>query len=160
MQLPEPLLDRALRDWPVARLALQDGEQRPRVLPIVFVHVSGTFWTPVDGKPKAAGEPARVRHVQANPWVELLLDDYAHDWARLWWVRVDGIARVVRPPDPASDPDVAPVVEALRSKYPQYARTPVLLDPPTLIAIRPGRVRSWCAGPDAARALEQAPAGG
>lgn len=153
MQLQDELVDRVLAHWPVARLALLDAERRPRVMPIVFVRVSGYLWSAIDGKPKGDGEPARVRHIRAHPSVELVLDDYTEDWQCLWWIRVDGLARVVQPPDPAQDPDVAPVVQALLRKYPQYGQTPVLRDPPTLLAIRPERIRSWCASAAACRAL-------
>lgn len=153
MHLPEELVDRLLVHWPIARLAALDARGRPRALPIVFANVAGYLWSPIDGKPKAGGEPARVRHVREHPFVELVLDDYADDWDRLWWIRVDGVARVVQPPDAERDPDTAPVVQALRRKYPQYERTPVLRDPPTLLAIRPHRIRSWCAGEAAQRAL-------
>lgn len=154
VQLPEALVDRLLTTWPVARLAVLDAKSRPRVMPVVFARVSGYLWSPVDGKPKGEGEPARVRYVREHPIVELVLDDYSEHWDRLWWVRMDGLARVVQPPDAASDPDVAPVVRALEHKYPQYRTMPVLRDPPTLLAIRPDRVRSWCASEAAVRSLE------
>lgn len=153
MQLPEAVVERVLTSWPVARLAVLDGRGRPRVMPVVFARVRGTLWSPIDGKPKGEGEPARVRWVREHPLVELAIDEYAEDWQALWWVRVDGLARVVESPDPSRDPDVAPVIEALRRKYPQYEETPVLRDPPTLLAIRPDRIRSWCAGAEAARKL-------
>ena len=158
MELPDAIVDRVLESWPVARLAVLDAEGRPRVMPIVFARVSGTLWSPIDGKPKAGGEPARVRYVREHPSVELALDEYSGDWDALWWVRADGLARVVQPSDPANDPEVAPVVEALRQKYPQYQHTPLLPEPPTLLAIRLDRVRSWCAGADALQALASADA--
>ena len=34
---------------------------------------------------------------RANPRVELLLDEYDADWSRLWWLRIEGEARVVSP---------------------------------------------------------------
>ncbi len=153
MRLPQALVDRVLSSWPVARLAVLGADANPRVMPVVFARVSGTLWSPIDGKPKAEGEPARVRQVREHPRVGLVLDDYREDWQQLWWVRVEGVARVVQPPDVASDPEVAPVVRALESKYPQYRSTPVLRDPPTLLAIRPERVHSWCASAEATRGI-------
>jgi hypothetical protein len=49
---------------------------------------------------------------------------------------------------------VAPVVHALRRKYPQYKKLSLLREPATLVAIRLERVRGWCAGEKAVRALE------
>jgi PPOX class probable F420-dependent enzyme len=156
MQIPREVVDSLLDHWPVARLASCDAKGRPTVLPIVFVRVRGYLWSPVDGKPKREGEPARIRRVSESPQVELLLDEYGDDWSRLWWLRVQGDARVVRPPHPEKDPDVAPVLAALRKKYPQYESTPVLCDPPVLLAIRPTRVASWCASQAALASLVSA----
>ena len=153
VQLPDELVDRVLTHWPVARLAVLDTGGRPRVMPIVFARVSGYLWSAIDGKPKGDAEPARLRYVRRHPLVELVIDDYTDDWQCLWWIRVDGLAQVVQPPDPERDPDTAPVIQALRRKYPQYGQTPLLRDPPTLLVIRPDRIRSWCASHDAFRAL-------
>lgn len=154
MQLPETLIDRVLAGWPVARLAFSEASGRPHALPLVFARVASYVWSPIDGKPKLDGEVARVRHLQDQPRVELLLDEYGADWDLLWWVRASGVARVVQPRDPYSDPDVAPVVQALRHKYPQYRKTKLLREPATLVAIRLERVRGWCASDKALRALE------
>jgi PPOX class probable F420-dependent enzyme len=154
VQLPEVLIDRVLAGWPVARLAFSEAGGQPHALPLVFVRVASYVWSPIDGKPKRAGEVARVHHLQEQPRVELLLDDYSSDWDHLWWVRASGVARIVQPRDPYSDPDVAPVVQALRRKYPQYKKTSLLREPATLVAIRLERVRGWCAGEKALRGLE------
>lgn len=154
MEIPREFVDRLLESWPVARLATADAHGKPSALPIVWARVNGDLWTPIDGKPKRDAEPARVRRVAENPRVELLLDDYDFDWTRLWWLRVEGDARVVKPPDPERDPEVAPVLAALRRKYPQYDGVPVLRDPPTLLAIRPTRVHGWCASEAALAKLE------
>jgi hypothetical protein len=42
---------------------------------------------------------------------------------------------------------IVAALDALRAKYPQYQETPILQDPPTLLAFAPTRFRSWCAGP-------------
>jgi PPOX class probable F420-dependent enzyme len=144
MQLPPDAVERVLDTWPVARLATR-APSGPHQVPVVFARSAGLLWTPVDGKPKGAGELARVRHVRAHPEVSLLLDHYDEDWERLWWLRVDGLARVVQPADPEGDPEVSAAVAALRAKYPQYQRLPVLREPPTLLRVRPRALRSWCA---------------
>jgi len=153
MELPPAALERALETWPVARLATRGPDGRPHLLPVVFARVGERLWSPVDAKPKADRELARVRHVRADPRVALLLDHYEDDWRRLWWVRVDGRADVVRRADPEADPEVAPVLAALRAKYPAYREGPVLRHPPTLLAIEIRRARSWCAGPEALEIL-------
>ena len=150
MQLPEDAIERVLEHWPVARLATVDARGRPHQVPIVFARVGDRIWSPVDGKPKRGGELARVRHVRASPHVSLLLDDYAEDWSRLWWLRIDALASVVEPRDPRDDARVCEAVDALERKYAQYESVAVLRDPPTLLSLEVGRVRSWCASADAA----------
>lgn len=158
LRLPEPLVERLLERWPVARLATCDADGRPHLVPVVFARAGGALWSPVDGKPKGGGELARVRHVRAEPRVCLLLDHYEASWERLWWLRVDGTARVVRPPDPDRDAEARGAADALREKYAQYAddddrgATALFRPPVTLLAVSPERVRSWCA--DAERAAE------
>jgi PPOX class probable F420-dependent enzyme len=145
-RLPDESIADLLGRWPVATLATQGVDGRPHQVPIVFVCTPGPrLWSPVDGKPKGGTELQRVRNVRAHPEVGLLLDDYDADWSRLWWLRVEATARVVRPADPASDPAVAAALDALREKYPQYERTPILRDPPTLLELTPLRMRGWCA---------------
>jgi PPOX class probable F420-dependent enzyme len=142
VRLAEEAVARALERWPVARLALRGEDGAPRQLPIVFVHRDGALWSPVDGKPKRGREPARLRLVAAEPRVSVLLDHYADDWTRLWWIEVQGRAAVVRAED-EYDPAIAPVAAALRAKYPQYGTTPLFAGPPTLLRIDIAHVRSW-----------------
>ncbi len=151
VKIPPDAVERLLDSWPVARLATR-GPEFPHQVPIVFARAGGLFWSPVDGKPKRGSELARLSNVRADARVSLLLDQYREDWAALWWIRVEGRARVVRPADPGRASEVSAAVSALRAKYPQYEEIPVLREPPTALAIEPLRVSSWCAGP---RALER-----
>ena len=123
---------------------------------IVFARAGGRLWSPIDEKPKAAGVLARERNLQRDPRASLLLDQYADDWTRLWWLHIRGTAQLHHPTGATaadSDEMIAAVVAALRAKYPQYARVGVLRDPPTLISVASERVSSWCAGPAAVDAL-------
>jgi PPOX class probable F420-dependent enzyme len=94
--LPEVLLNRLLDTVPVARLALLDGDERPYALPIVFARVGASLWSPVDGKPKRHGRLARLARIRRSPEVSVLIDDYADDWRRLWWLRLAGRAGMER----------------------------------------------------------------
>lgn len=145
MKLSDDELQERLEGWPVARLASVDGQGHPHQVPIVFAKVEGRLYSPVDGKPKAGPELARVRNLRARPAASLLLDEYDDDWACLWWIRIDAAARVVRPADPQRDPEVGLALAGLRRKYPQYDGVPILRDPPTLLVFDRLRVRSWCA---------------
>ena len=142
MRLPPAAVERLLDTWPVARLATLAPDGAPHQVPVVFARHDDTLYTPIDGKPKSARVLARVRNVERDRRVSLLLDDYGDDWSRLWWLRVDGEARVVRLPDASA----RSAVTLLERKYPQYRDVPVLRADATLIAIRPLRITSWEAG--------------
>lgn len=150
MELPPDAIERALDGWPVARLATSRPDGAPHLVPIVFARAGGALWSPVDGKPKRHAALARLANVRAEPRVALLLDDYADDWSRLWWLRVDGEAHVVDGAEPAAE-------AALRAKYPQYASTPLFAAEPCWLRIAPRRLASWCASPAAARSLSSSP---
>ena len=100
---------------PVARLATVDPQGRPHVVPICFVIEGETLYTAVDQKPKRTRRLRRLRNVEANPRVEVLIDHYEDDWSKLWWVRLRGTARIV---------DDRRALELLAAKYPQYAADP------------------------------------
>jgi PPOX class probable F420-dependent enzyme len=132
-------LDALLARWPVARLATVTPRGRPHQVPIVFAAQGGRLYSPVDGKRKAGGEPARLRNVAATGRASVLLDHYDDDWSALWWVRLDGIAWVERA-------DVAlldRVAERLLAKYHQYQSLPVYAGEPALLVLRWERVTAW-----------------
>lgn len=148
MELPPEAIERLLAEWPVARLATLGREGAPHQVPVVFASVGDELVSPVDGKPKSGRELARVVHIRREPRVSLLLDDYSPDWQKLWWLRIDGRARVVTG-GREGDPLVRPAAEALRAKYPQYAKVPLFAGPPTFIAIAIDHYTSWCPSADA-----------
>ncbi len=90
---------------------------RPHSVPIVFAVVDGALVTAIDHKPKRSRRLVRLDNIRANPNVSVLVSNEDEDWTRLWWVRVDGTAEV----RDEAGPDW---VEALITKYPQYADRP------------------------------------
>ena len=129
-ELPAWALD-LLAGARVARLALLDEEDLPRVLPVSFAVWEGAVWSAIDHKPKRTAEPARVRRLRRRPQAALLVDRYEDDWSRLAWVELRGAVSV--------EP-VGPALEALVGKYPQYVderpRGP-------LLRLRPERCVWW-----------------
>jgi PPOX class probable F420-dependent enzyme len=93
-------------------------------------------YSAVDSKPKTTLALGRLTNVRAHPVASLLVDEYNDDdWSALWWVRVDGHARIVE--------DAAERARALRllaAKYSQYART---LPPGAVLAIDVTHWRAW-----------------
>ena len=120
-------------DWPVGHLATSAGDG-PHVVAVVFCEVGGAIWIPIDGKPKSGAKLRRVRNIEANGRVSLLVDQYDEDWAKLHWARVDGEGEVAKMP--------ADVAAAFRAKYPQYRATP-LGDTGIRITVR--RLSEWSA---------------
>ena len=105
--------------WPearVARLATVGPDGRPHVVPICFVVDGDTLYTAVDEKPKTTRRLQRLRDIEANPDVCVLIDHYEEDWSRLWWVRLRGTARVTELHERA--------LELLQAKYEQYREAP------------------------------------
>ncbi|TMR14869.1 TIGR03668 family PPOX class F420-dependent oxidoreductase [Nonomuraea turkmeniaca] len=99
----------------VARLGTVGDGGAPHLVPIVFAMVAETVVTAVDHKPKTTANLRRIRNIRGNPQVSLLVDRYEDDWAQLWWVRADGLARVV---EGGMERETA--LDALVAKYPQY----------------------------------------
>lgn len=119
----------------VARLATASAAAVPHIVAVTFAEARGRIYTAIDHKPKSSDRLTRLRNIEQNPSVSLLVDHYSTDWDALWWVRMDGRGRVL---EPGSAPDEA--VGALRAKYPQYREAS--LDGP-VIEIEPTRTTGW-----------------
>jgi len=126
----------------VGRLATVTAVGRPHVVPVCFALAGQRVYTAVDAKPKATRALQRLANVAATGRASLLVDHYEEDWSKLWWVRLDGPARVIE-----SGPELESGLAALAAKYPQY-----LADRPAgpVIALTPETWRSWPAVPSGA----------
>ena len=130
-------LRRRVETAPVARLATVDAAGRPRVVPCCFALDGDVAYSAVDHKPKRTSRLARLSDIEANPAVSLVVDHYEDDWSALWWVRLDGRARVVE-----DGPEWERGVALLVAKYLQYRERPPA---GPVIAITVERVRAWSA---------------
>jgi PPOX class probable F420-dependent enzyme len=121
----------------VARLATLTADGRPHLVPVCFALTTTEIVSAVDAKPKTTTGLRRLANVRAHPVASVLVDHYEDDWDQVWWVRVDGQARVVEACD-----DHEGALAALAEKYPQYRRVR-----PTgaVLAITPVRWRGWAA---------------
>lgn len=119
----------------VARLATVTAAGRPHVVPCCFALVADTIYSAVDAKPKTTLALRRLANIAANPSASLLVDQYDDDWSTLWWVRLDGVARVAVDP-----PERERALSLLGAKYPQYACVP---PPGDVIAIEVTAWRAW-----------------
>lgn len=106
-------------------------------MPIVFAVSGDELITAVDWKPKSSTRLRRLRNIEENPQVSVLVDHYDEDWTQLWWARADGEAAVR---------EDHPLLGALIAKYPQYQG-----EPPggSLIVVRVETWSGWVMGPEA-----------
>jgi PPOX class probable F420-dependent enzyme len=119
MRLPEDVARERLASVPVVRLATTDEVGRPHIVVTTFAVDGDRIYTAVDAKPKRTRDLKRLRNIRAHPYVAVLADHYEDDWTRLWWVRADATAEVLR--DPAA---MARPIALLRERYPQYCDSP------------------------------------
>lgn len=104
----------------VARLGTVRADGTPHLVPICFALLTTETGAEVivsatDDKPKTTYSLQRLKNVQRNPGATVLVDHYEEEWGRVWWVRVDGAARIV---DDSAEHERA--ATALREKYEQY----------------------------------------
>ena len=78
----------------------------------------------------------RVRNIQANPNVVLLLDHYEEDWESLWYVLIVGLATLL-----AEGEEHQKAIELLKAKYNQYLDMDIEMNP--VIKITPQKVTTW-----------------
>ena len=129
--LPPAIAEQRLALARIGRLATVTAAGRPHIVPVCFALAGGRIVTAVDAKPKVTTELARLENVRATGRAGLLVDHYEEDWSELWWVRVDGIAEVIRSES---------AIDALAEKYEQYREA---RPAGPVIAIEPERWRSW-----------------
>ena len=69
----------------VGHLATADSRAIPHVVPVCFTISQGTLYITIDEKPKRVAGPAlkRVRNIERNPMVAIVVDRYDEDWTRL-----------------------------------------------------------------------------
>ena len=129
----------------VARFATADAQGRPHIVPIVFALDGNTLYFAVDAKPKKTTDLKRLKNIAANPAVSVLVDQYANDWTKLWWVRADGTASVV-----IGSAEAERAIALLAHKYEQHRR-----ERPAgpVVEVHLDRVTGWSATLDTVRRL-------
>jgi PPOX class probable F420-dependent enzyme len=117
----------------VLRLATTNAVGQPHIVPCTFaLDDSGRIVIGIDNKPKSTANLRRLRNIEENPSVSVLVDHYNDDWDQLWWVRGDGIATIER-----AGENHAEHWDLLKEKYSQYSGQS--LDGPVIVV----PVTSW-----------------
>jgi len=134
-QKPKTLIKRAK----VARLATVDQKSHPSVVPVVFVFHENSFFIPLDEKVKTVNtrKLKRVKNIEKNPNVTLLIDKYQNDWQKLFFLMIHGKATVI---DGKNSKLMDKIHKLLISKYPQYKKIGI---GNSCIKINPTKVTFW-----------------
>ena len=123
---------------PVGHMATADADGAPHVIPVCYAFDGRAIYSVLDRKPKSAAltRLRRVKNIQANPQVSLVVDHYEDDWRRLGYVLVFGRAELLLDGD-----ERGAAVRLLREKYQQYRDMDVDENP--VIKIVPERIVGW-----------------
>ena len=81
----------------VARLATADSKAIPHIVPVVFAFDGEKYYIPVDEKTKTAkpDKLRRIKNIEINPAVALLIDEYSEDWKKLLFIMIQGKASIL-----------------------------------------------------------------
>ena len=110
----------------IARLATADSKAKPYIVPVVFAFDGERYYIPIDEKPKTSkmDKLRRVKNIEINPTVALLIDEYSEDWKKLLYVMVQGKAAIIgkeKDKGAAVDYKLLKIAHRLLyRKYPQY----------------------------------------
>ena len=122
----------------VARFATADPGGQPHIVPICYAVSGDSVYFTIDEKPKRLTDKPlkRIRNLQQNPHVALVVDRYDEDWTRLGWVIVQGEAALLD-----NGEEHSKAQRLLKARYPQLDEMQISELP--VIAIRIKRVVSW-----------------
>jgi PPOX class probable F420-dependent enzyme len=129
---------RLIRTARTSHLATADKSGRPHVIPICFAFDGKYFYSPIDQKPKRVSPQKlkRIKNIEANPNVALVIDRYDENWKKLAYVLITGTARLIY-----RGRCYAMAVSRLRKKYRQYRG--MAIDERPMISIKPTKIVVW-----------------
>ena len=127
-----------LNNHRVARFATAEPNGQPHVVPICYAVSDNSLYFTIDKKPKQLTDKPlkRIRNIQSNRHVALVVDRYEDDWTQLGWVMVQGDAALL---DDGEEQTKAQ--QLLKARYPQLHGMQINDLP--VIAVRIKHVVSW-----------------
>ena len=131
----------------IAHLATASLRARPVVVPICYAFDGENIYSALDEKPKSTDVRSlkRVRNIEANPQVSLVIDKYSEDWSELIYVLIAGMAEILEPGDGQGEHLRA--VSLLRDKYAQYRSMAIESSP--VIKISSLKIKRWSSDAEA-----------
>jgi PPOX class probable F420-dependent enzyme len=125
----------------VAHLATADRASVPHNIPLCFWFDGGArFYFVIDQKPKRVPRTGikRMRNIEENSRVALIVDHYEEEWRSLAYVLVHGAAHVVE-----DRREYLLALRNLRDKYPQYRAMALSPEHNPMVRIEALRVHPW-----------------
>jgi PPOX class probable F420-dependent enzyme len=131
----------------IARLATVDSECKPHLVPVVFAFDGEYYYIPIDKKTKQ--EPSkpeklkRVKNIQTNPNIALLIDEYNEDWTKLYFVMIQGRASLISNKKAEQQNEILLLEKAhklLSEKYHHYQKVGI---GEYVIMIYPCKIMTW-----------------
>ena len=121
----------------VARFGSVTIDGLPHLVPCCFALAGDALYTAVDDvKPKSTRALRRLDNIRVFPAVSVLVDHYGEDWSTLWWIRMDGEARVLE----EASAEERHGLELLARKYEQYRARTI---PGPVISVQITRWLAW-----------------
>ncbi len=131
MQINNAFIQAIINRARVARLSTVGYENTPHIVPVVFVFNGHCYYIPLDKKRKKTEtieKLKRVRNIQNNPNVALLIDEYYEDWSKLVFVMIQGKAHLIGKEEKGNENNnydknnslLKEIHKLLYQKYPQY----------------------------------------
>ena len=135
-----------------ASLSTIDHKNNPHIVPIVFAFDRHYYYIPPDNKRKTqtAEKLKRVRNIQHNPNVALLIDECNEDWSKLVFVMIQGKAYLIGNKEEKGHENInnydnnesllTAIHKLLYEKYPQYKEVGI---GQCCIKIQPQKIIYW-----------------
>jgi PPOX class probable F420-dependent enzyme len=121
----------------IGHLATADRAAAPHVVPVCYALADATLYITIDEKPKRTDRVLkRLRNIQENPSVAVVVDRYDEDWIKLGWVMLRGRADILTDGTEHHDAQVL-----LRARYPQLQAMRIEFFP--VIAVRIDSATAW-----------------
>ena len=140
MEALSPSVAGFIAEGRVGRLGTADTTGQPLVVPICYAFDGESLFSAIDAKPKTAGPRGlkRIRNLQENPKVSVVIDRYDEDWKKLRYVIIQGRAELI-----TEGGDFSRGIDLLLAKYPQYRQMGLNRSSGLMIKVKPDRVTQW-----------------
>ncbi len=120
--------------------AARDGT--PHVIPLCYTRVGKFLYFVCDEKPKRKSprQLKRLANLRENPRAALVVDDYDQDWTKLAYLLLQVEGAIV-----SDAGEYRRALDALRSRYEQYAEMPLRRDNNPMVRLTPTNAHLWVA---------------